>query len=191
MNEAQALRKLKNGSEDALGWFIGQYASYVHTVVGNIIGTSMSCADIEEVDADVFVTLWKRAQQVRVGSVKSWLGSVARNAAKNKLREQGQEVPLEDDVIMLEGVTPETEVERREQQRLVREAVLSMQWPEREIILRHYYYGQKVTAIAEEMAMNPSTVKTHLRRGREKLRAVLAKDFEQKGDPDDAKCKNI
>ena len=52
-NEAQALRKLKNGSEDALAWFIDRYASYVHTVVGNLIGPSMSYADIEEVDADV------------------------------------------------------------------------------------------------------------------------------------------
>lgn len=191
MNEAQALRKLKNGSEDALAWFIDRYASYVHTVVGNLIGQSMSYADIEEVDADVFVTLWKRAEQVRAGSVKSWLGSVARNAAKNKLRALGQELPLEDDMILLECATPETEVERQEQQRLVSEAVLSMQWPEREIFLRHYYYGQKVSAIAEEMAMNPSTVKTHLRRGREKLRVVLARDFEQEGDPDDAKCKNL
>ena len=191
MNEAQALRKLKNGSEDALAWFIDRYSSYVHTVVNNLIGQSMSYADIEEVDADVFVTLWKRAEQVRAGSVKSWLGSVARNAAKNKLRALGQELPLEDDMILLECATPETEVERQEQQRRVSEAVLSMQWPEREIFLRHYYYGQKVSAIAEEMAMNPSTVKTHLRRGREKLRVVLARDFEQEGDPDDAKCKNL
>ena len=191
MNEAQALRKLKNGSEDALAWLIDRYSSYVHTVVSNLIGPSMSCADIEEVDADVFVTLWKRAQQVRAGSVKGWLGSVARNAAKNKLRALGQELPLEDDMLLLEGATPESEVERREQQRLVREAVLSMEWPEREIILRHYYYGQKVTSIAEEMAMNPSTVKTHLRRGREKLLAVLARDFEQEGDAENAACKNL
>ena len=191
MNEAQALRKLKNGSEDALAWFIDRYASYVHTVVGNLIGPSMSYADIEEVDADVFVALWRRAEQVRPGSVKSWLGSVARNAAKNKLRAQGRELPLEDDMLLLDGATPETEVERREQQRRVSEAVLAMQWPEREIFLRHYYYGQTVAVIAEEMAMNPSTVKTHLRRGREKLRTVLAQDFEQEGDAEDAKCKNL
>ena len=191
MNEAQALRKLKNGSEDALAWFIDRYSSYVHTVVGNLIGSSMSYADIEEVDADVFVALWRRAEQVRAGSVKSWLGSVARNTAKNKLRELGQELPLEDDMLLLESATPETEVERREQQRCVSEAVLSMQWPEREIFLRHYYYGQKVAVIAEEMAINPSTVKTHLRRGREKLRAVLARAIEQEGDAEDAECQNL
>ena len=191
MNEAQALHKLKNGSEDALAWFIEHYSSYVHTVVGNIIGQSMSCADIEEVDADVFVTLWQHARQVRAGMVKSWLGSVARNAAKNKLRELGLGMPLEDDVIATDGATPETEVERREQQRIVKEAVLSMRWPAREIFLRHYYYGQKVSDIAEEMAMNLSTVKTHLRRGREKLQTVLTQDFEQEGDAEDAACKNL
>ena len=128
---------------------------------------------------------------MRPGSVKSWLGSVARNAAKNKLRAQGRELPLEDDMLLLDGATPETEVERREQQRLVSEAVLAMQWPEREIFLRHYYYGQTVSVIGVEMAMNPSTVKTHLRRGREKLRTVLARDFEQEGDAEDAECKNL
>ncbi len=174
-----------------MAWFIDRYSSYVHTVVGNLIGQSMSYADIEEVDADVFGAMWMRAQQVRTGSVKSWLGSVARNAAKNKLRELGQELPLEDDEIALECATPETEVERREQQRLVREAVLSMCWPEREIFLRHYYYGQKVSVIAEEMTMNLSTVKTHLRRGREKLRGVLSRDFEQEGDAENAKCQNL
>ena len=103
----------------------------------------------------------------------------------------GQEMPLEEDEIVLESATPETEVERREQQRIVKEAVLSMRWPAREIFLRHYYYGQKVSVIAEEMAMNLSTVKTHLRRGREKLQTVLTQDFEQEGDAEDAACKNL
>ena len=59
----------------------------------------------------------------------------------------------------------------------MREAVLAMPYPDREIFLRHYYYGQKLEAIAQEMDMNLSTVKTRLRRGREKLRSVLEQEF--------------
>ena len=36
-----------------------------------------------------------------------------------------------------------------------------------------------------------STVKTHLRRGREKLRGVLSRDFEQEGDAENANCQNL
>ena len=191
MNEARTLKELQRGSEEALGWFIDRYTPYVSTVIGNLIGQSMSRADIEEVCADVFVALWQSAGKLRAESVKSWLGCVARNRAKNKLRELGQDLPLEDDLVLVSDATPETEVERREQQRAVRSAVLSMEQPEREIFLRHYFYGQKVPVIAGEMEMNPSTVKTHLRRGREKLRRVLTQEAEEKGGVFDAICENI
>ena len=50
--------------------------------------------------------------------------------------------------------------------------------PDREIFLRYYYYEQKIAEIADEMAMNAGTVKSRLRRGREKLRQTLEKgDF--------------
>ena len=54
MTERQALKELRSGSEEALGWFIHQYTPYVTTVIHNIIGTYMDTADEEEVAADVF-----------------------------------------------------------------------------------------------------------------------------------------
>lgn len=50
--------------------------------------------------------------------------------------------------------------------------------PDREIFLRHYYYCQSVTDIAAALDMNANTVKTRLRRGRERLRAELSKGEE-------------
>ena len=46
---------------------------------------------------------------------------------------------------------------------------------EREVFLRHYYYAQTVREIAAAMDLKESTVKTRLRRGREKLKAMLTK----------------
>ena len=149
----------------------------MYTVAFHIVGQSMSAADAEEVAADVFAALWKHAENIKPSSLKSWLGTVARNTAKNKLRAAGQTLPLEDDILILEKNSAEEELLRREQNRLVREAVLAMPYPDREIFLRHYYYGQKLEAIAQEMDMNLSTVKTRLRRGREKLRSVLEQEF--------------
>ena len=174
MDEYRALDALRQGSEDTLGWLIDRYTPYVNAVVSNIIGPYLSAADIEETDADVFVTLWRHADRVEAASLKSWLGAVARNTARNRLRELHRELPLEDDVLLLPDADPSDEVERRERERLAREAVLSMEQPDREIFLRHYYYGQTVAVIAEEMGMSPSAVKSRLSRGREKLSAVLA-----------------
>ena len=50
-----------------------------------------------------------------------------------------------------------------------------MEEPDREIFLRHYFYCQGVAEIALALDMNTNTVKTRLRRGREKLRRELTK----------------
>ena len=178
LEEKKMIRKLRCGSEEALAWFIRQYTPYVGAVVYRVIGSSMSPADVEEVTADVFVALWSHAGDIRAQQVKGWLGTVARNTAKNKLREMGQELPLDDDVLLIDAATPEAESEKREQLLTVRRAVLAMEEPDREIFLRHYYYYQTVERIAEEMALNSSTVKSRLHRGREKLRVTL----QMKGD---------
>lgn len=171
MTEATALKQLKNGSEEALCWFIHQYTPYVTTVVLNIIGSSMDRADVEEVVSDVFVALWQNAEAVR--SPKGFLGTVARNKAKNKARELGNNLPLEENILVIDELTPEHQFERKELSAAVKRAVLEMGQPEKDIFLRFYYYYQTLEEIAVEMGMPLSTVKTKLRRGRVKLKQTL------------------
>jgi RNA polymerase sigma-70 factor (ECF subfamily) len=47
---------------------------------------------------------------------------------------------------------------------------------EREIFLRYYYYAQTVKEISVKMALNESTIKTKLRRGRIKLKEILTRE---------------
>ena len=173
MTEASALKQLKNGSEEALGWFIHKYTPYVTTVVFNIIGNSMSNADTEEVVSDVFVALWQNADKVH--SPKGYLGTVARNKAKNKVRELSLDLPLEDHILVVDQLTPEGQWEQKELSAAVKRAVLEMGHPDKEIFLRFYYYCQTQEEISGEMHIPLSTVKTKLRRGRSKLKQSLAR----------------
>lgn len=180
MTEGKALKELQRGSQEALGWFIERYTPYVSTVIYNIIGGAMGRADIEEVASDVFFALWNHAAEVKPQAVRGWLGAVARNLAKNKFRQAGNTLPLDDEILLLEDDGLEERFERRELRERVQRAVMAMPWPERELFLRFYYYGQTVTEIAAEMALNASTVKTKLRRGREWLGRSL-KDLVDEG----------
>ena len=175
MDERHALRGLTQRREEALAWFIRRYASYVHTIVFNILGAVMSVQDVEEVDSDVFLVLWNNAERIRPGKVKAYLSGVARNKARDRLRQTGQELPLEEDFLPTAETDMEHDLEERELARQVNQAIQSMDQPDREIFLRHYYYGQPLSRIAEEMEMNLSTVKTRLRRGRTKLKDELRK----------------
>ena len=173
MDENRAIQEIKQGSEEALCRLIEQYTAYVSTIVMRVLGQTMSLSDVEEVTADVFLALWHNAASIQADGVKGWLGSVARNKAKNRLRQAKQELPLEENVLIIDGAAPEAALEKKERQQIVREAILSMDQPTRDIFLRHYYYCQGVMTISEEMQLNVSTVKSHLRRGREKLRVIL------------------
>jgi len=134
----------------------------------------MTVRDVEEVTSDVFLAFWSNADRVSPDKIKAYLGGIARNKAKGKTREIGRELLLEDDVILLSDSGPERTLEKQEQAAIMKRAVLSMHCPDREIFLRHYYYCQPVAQIAEEMDMNISTVKTRLRRGRNKLKENLS-----------------
>ena len=47
---------------------------------------------------------------------------------------------------------------------------------DREIFTKYYYECMKIEEIAEELQMNPQTIKTRLRRGRETLKQILLKE---------------
>ena len=113
MTEEQALRQLKQGSQEALAWFIDRYGAYAAAIVRNVMGAYMTDADVEEAVSDVFLGFWNNAGQVRGGAVKAYLGAVARNSAKNKLRQACRTVPLPEDAVLVDPHTPESLLERR------------------------------------------------------------------------------
>lgn len=171
--EQKALRDIRRRDERGLVWMIRRYTPYVGTIVHTIIGAAMSAADVEEVTSDVFLALWDNAHKVRTDKVKPWLGQVARNKAREKLRQAGKTLPLEADILTIAGDDPAADLEAKEQAAMVSRAVSQMPPPDNEIFLRHYYYGQTVGAIGQQLRMKESTVKSRLRRGRMKLREIL------------------
>ena len=177
MTEAKALRELQKGSQQALEWMIDTYNPYVSTIVYNIIGSRMTKADVEETVSDVFLALWNNAKRIKPNMTKAYLGAIARSRAKNKLREQGMTMELDEAILTVEADGPEGELDRKTRRQLVQRAVLSMEQPDREIFLRHYYYGQTVAVIAAALGMTPSAVKSRLARGREKLKASLMQEL--------------
>ena len=177
MTEAKALNQLQQGSADALKWFISKYTPYVSTIVYNIIGSSMSTADVEEVTSDVFYTFWNNADKVKLSSVRGYLGSIARSKAKNKFREAGYEFSLDDDLYISEDISIEEKCLEDELHTIVKQEVLSMKEPEREILLRYYYYCQSIPNISQEMGMTVPNVKVKLHRARNALKSTLTAYF--------------
>lgn len=176
MNEHEALCALRRGDDSAISWFIERYGNYVATIVGNMLRPSLSDADVEEVSADVFVALWRNCASVPDSAVRPYIAGIARNKALCALRRRRRDLPLNDDVLELPDVPIEHALTEAELAERTRAAVLAMGEPDRSIFLRHYFYSQPIALIALELDMNTNTVKSRLRRGREKLRAELTEE---------------
>lgn len=176
LTEEQALRQMKQGSQDALAWFIHRYGAYVSTIIHNIIGQRMSNADVEEVASDVFLALWNNAGKILPNAAAHgwprWPG--IRHAAVCA----GRRTPCR--WTRRRSLWTTGRRKRRwsagAQAVRVRMALLSLNPVDREVFLRFYYYYQKTADIAADMGLNESTVRTKLNRGRAKLRDFLLRE---------------
>ena len=173
MTDKAAVYAIMSGDEKALAYLINRYAAYVGTVIFNIIGNKMTQEDIEEAASDVFLVLWNNAGNFQAAKLKAWLGAVARNTAKNKLRKLSDILPLEEDYIAEMSENPEYVISEQEERQIMRHAVAQMKRLDREIFVRHYFGLQSVVHISEIMRMSESAVKLRLMRGREKIKKVL------------------
>ena len=175
MNERAVLRRLRDGDTGALSEIIAFYTPYLFTVAANIMDPPLAREDVEEAVSDSFVRLWTHRDEVQAGKLKPWLAAVCRNLAKDALRQARLHEPLEED--FLEIAAPddmEESVLRAELTVLAREAVETLGEPDSEIFKRRYFLYQKTDEIAAVLDMNAATVRTRLRRGRERLREYFS-----------------
>lgn len=176
MTEEKILARMKRKKTDALEALIARYGNYVASIIKYVLGGRGTIEDVEELTSDVFFSLWNHADVLTTKNLKSYMGAAARNKAKDFLR-KNQMIPMELETLPMCGCDDtEQSLLRSEQNRLVREAVLAMKEPDREIFLRYYYYLQTTGEIALSMGMDPTTVRVRLMRGRNTLRSKLRKE---------------
>lgn len=174
MDEADIIKRLRRHDESALSEVIKEYTGLVSGVVHNLSGGRLSVADIEEICADTFITLWNNADKPEENRLKGYLLCIAKNKARDRLRKikPDEETDIEDTEIVSE-ITVEGEIEDKLLSEALRDALDEIGEPDREIMIRHYYFCQSSTKIAKAIDMNPKTVRSRILRAKEKLKKIL------------------
>ena len=163
--EARMHQAETNGrAEMILTRFGDSILRYAYTYLHNM-------SDAEEVLQDTLVQFLKTAPEFESENhEKAWLLRVAANLSKNrirynKLRETDE---LNDELV----------AEERVDLSFVWEAVKSLPVKYREVIHLFYHEGYQTAQIAKVLGRNESTVRSDLRRGREKLKEVLKGEYD-------------
>ena len=161
-------------SEQALAAVIARFSAYVVTVIHNRSRRLLSPEDEDELASSTFFALWQSCRTVKAGSIRAWLGSVARNKTVDRLRKARMDMPLDEELAGTDDFLLEETV-KKEQARQLREAVALLQEPDREIIRRFYDLCQTAPEIAAALDLTPAAVRMRLVRSREAIRNELCR----------------
>ena len=154
-------------AEEILNTYGNSILRYAYTYLHNM-------SDAEEVLQDTLVQFLKTAPVFESREhEKAWLLRVAGNLSKNRLAYNS--------LRRTDELNDELAAENREDLSFVWDAVKLLPENYREAIHLFYYEGYSTKQIAKLLGKKEATVRSDLRRGRERLKAVLkeAYDFEE------------
>ena len=175
MNSDKKLaERMKKGNEKAFEEIIYRFTPLVSNIIRNISSGYLNNEDIEEVTTDVFITLWKNSEKLDVNMLKPYIICIAKSRVKDRLRRENKfgivdidSVDIADDGDIFEKYENESLVSD------LKEEISKLKEPDKEILIRYYYYYQPVKEISEIMGINIETVKSKLQRTRKKLKDAL------------------
>ena len=164
--------RMARGQEDALSEFYDATSPMAFGLVLRIVGDKEIA---EEVLLQVYEHVWQQAGSIDrgKGNPLSWLGSIARSRALDRLRSHSPAQPtgftqnLDDSrSVVAEIFMPEVRI-------AMSGAIAELPLEEREVIELAYFSGLQSGEIAARLSRTESTVKTQMRYGMTKLRELF------------------
>jgi RNA polymerase sigma factor (sigma-70 family) len=169
------LAGLSTGDTDVALVFVRRFQARVY---GLALSITRDRREAEEVAQDVFLRAWRYAASFdpRRGSVTSWLLSIARNAALDRVRASGrrQEQLALDPFESIGDLPGDPDVPSpHDDLAVVADAVRSLPSEQRRTLMAAAYYGFTAREISEAWSVPLGTVKTRLRLAVRKLHDML------------------
>ena len=177
--ERLLLRRIANGDRVSFEELHARFAGLVHATVYQVLRDHQ---DTEDVAQDVFLSIWKKAKLYHEskGEPMTWVASLARNRAIDRIRARERRSRLRDAVqsdpeAVAPGAVPDAGqvASTRERGGIVRSAVMQLTPEQRQVIEMAYFAGLSQSQIAEKIDAPLGTVKARMRRGLGKLRGLV------------------
>jgi RNA polymerase sigma-70 factor (ECF subfamily) len=180
------VRRMEAGEDRALGEFYDRWFQIVNCLITRML---KSPDDVEDVVEETFWQAWRQAQRFDAtrGSVQTWLLTIARSRALDRLRatrrlrEESLDVDARIDgggsgagIVVASSSNPSLDVEHAERKRLVLAALAELPGEQRQALELGYFGGLSQSEIAERTGQPLGTIKTRMRLAMLKLRERLS-----------------
>jgi RNA polymerase sigma-70 factor (ECF subfamily) len=177
------IERITHQDTTALSELYDRYGRLVFSIALRILGDAETA---EEITQDVFVLVWQKASSFdhAQGKLMTWIASIARNRSIDQLRRvrirpEGYSIAWEDccaeDADEQPGI--ENGVMDNHQRLLLIKSVNALPQDQREALSLAFFYGMTQQEISDKLNQPLGTVKTRIRLGLQKLRAVITSNF--------------
>jgi len=166
------LERVAAGDRSAVPALLDQYGPLVWSIARKQVGAAAA----EDAVQEVFIEVWKHAGRFdpEVASEATYIATIARRRIIDQRRRIGRRPEVEE----IEEQTPTTddaleEVELVDEARVAQEALARLRPEQREVLKLAIFDGLTHTEIAAKTSLPLGTVKSHARRGLERVRTLL------------------
>ncbi len=177
--DLELARAIQRGSESACTLFVERYRTLCFHIVRRFVSSDDEAFDLCQ---DTFLRALDRMPQFRgEGSLASWVGRIAFNIGQRRAEQQrarrevswdaadqSQDRPLSDALLAQDDAQHRLEVEDTQQQ--LHTALRTLSTTEQTVISLFYLDELSLTEIAAVTGLREGTIKSHLSRGRQRLR---------------------
>lgn len=178
-DESQLLTRIGRGDESALAALYDRFSRPIYSMVLRI---TYNERDAEEIVQDVFLTVWRTAAtfDAQRASAFTWLTTVARNKAIDRIRASQRRIPPPPSTETNSGneavdpsANPADEVSQADRSESLSLIVRTLPTNQRQAIELAFFDGLTHPEIAERLGETIGTVKSRIRLGMDKLRIKL------------------
>ena len=157
---------------------IKEYGPIVNAVITKIIGGG-NVLDVQECASNVFINLWKHSQKFNSnkGTLKGYIVAIARNEAFDKLKiisrnNMNQSLDtMNEDIGISVDMTNDLAVKLNT--KIICDMINDLKEPDRQIFIRHHYFGERVKVISKTMNLDEKFVENRLYRSKKLLKKQL------------------
>jgi RNA polymerase sigma-70 factor (ECF subfamily) len=177
--DAALLDRIRRRDEAALAELYDRLGGLVYSVAYHVLQNATLA---EEVTQDTFLKVWNQAHSWdgARGRVTTWLATIARYTAIDRLRVEQRRDPKPqvdiDDVINVLGTSAIMDEPGWADERLVRELMLELPRDQMQVIELAYFKDMSHTEMAEHLNIPLGTVKGRVRAALIKLRDLWSKN---------------
>ena len=196
------IRRAQAGDSEALTQLILSQQHYVYSIAMSVLKDPDDAADLAQ---EAFVRLFRALPQYNGESrFTTWLYRLVVNLGRDELRKRSRQVPIIPQIVDEEEqdplatvsdddrwIDPARALDARELRDDVRRALAQLEEHYRLVLTLYYFDDMKYSDIAEVLDLPLNTVKSHIRRGKERLAALLQAEASPPAAPEVARPKLV